>query len=94
MSCGTSKSTCHIKYQAERAAIFQAINDGCSFHFNEDNVHTRLYSTVRWLVNNDPTFKQLDQTTDTTDTGFRQRVAANVRDAVLEYDDPAQGPRT
>lgn len=87
----------HIKkhmsheHQKKRSDILQAVNDGMAFHFNEDNVHTRLYSTVRWLVNNDTAFKQLDQSGDKS---FRVMAACNVSDAVLEYDDTEQGPRT
>ena len=37
-----------------RGEIFKAINQGMSDAFWEDNISTRMYSTVKWLAENDP----------------------------------------
>lgn len=42
-----------------RNEIFKAINDGMMEEFREDNCPTRIYSTVRWLAENDSELREL-----------------------------------
>lgn len=47
-----------------RNAIFAALNDGMSDAFREDNLPTRMYATVQWLVQNDKDFQEWKHKTD------------------------------
>jgi len=42
-----------------RNELFRAINKGMSEAFSEDNISTRMYSTIKWLAENDPEIQAL-----------------------------------
>jgi len=47
-----------------RNKIFAIINDAMADEFTEDNIPTRMYATVQWLVQNDKDFQEWKHKTD------------------------------
>ena len=74
------KSIAH-SHRQDRDAIFKAVNDGMREEFNEDNIHTRVYCTIKWLLLQDTEFITF---AEFKDDSFVNTVAHNARDAVLD----------
>ena len=76
---------------ATRDAIFEAINDGMTLHFYEDNVYTRLNFTVLQLVKNGEEFHpapHLGQTSYPDVECLANNAASAVREACENDEKP------
>ncbi len=52
------RNMCHER-KHNRDKIFKAISDSMGKEFYEDNCNTRVYVTVKWLMENDAEFNEL-----------------------------------
>lgn len=80
------------EYMEQREELFATISDAYTKEFYEDNIHTRVYQTVEWMLMQDSVFVRiydklcnLRRKDDAKE--FVKMLAKNAHDGILEARD-------